>query len=161
MNTDDRNTFPLGCCPVKQDPPPLLTSQDRVEKLATGKSTSTKARRMITVTEKLKIARDRLIVGTWNVQILWATGRLVLLKNEMRRFKYDILGVSELCWTGKGETPDRAFIWSGENNTHLRDVGILVSEIVRKLLVGYNLVSLRVITARFNGATYKITAIHA
>ena len=66
---------------------PLLGNQGRIEKLATGKSTSMKA------TEKLKIAKNTLTVGTWNVQTLdnWKTGKLELLRNEMKRFRYDIV----------------------------------------------------------------------
>ena len=98
MYTNSRNTCRLGRRPVKQGPRPLLGDQGRVEKLvtgsrpllddqgrveklatgsrpllgdqgrieklATGKSTSTKA------AEKLKIAKNALTVGTWNVQTL-------------------------------------------------------------------------------------------
>ena len=124
MSTNSRNTCRLGRRPVKQGPCPLLDDLGRVEKLATGsrpllddqgrveklatgsrpllsdrgtieklatgKSTSMKA------TEKLKIAKNTLTVGTWNVQILWTTGKLELLRNEMKRFRYDILGISEV-----------------------------------------------------------------
>ena len=108
MNTNSRNTCRLGRRPVKQGPRsllddqgrveklatgsrPLLGNQGRIEKLATGKSTSMKA------TEKLKIAKNTLTVGTWNVQTLWTTGKLELLRNEMKRFRYDIVGISEVC----------------------------------------------------------------
>ena len=108
MNTNSRNTCRLGRRLVKQGPRSLLDDQDRVkklatgsrpllgnqgriEKLATGKSTSMKA------TEKLKIAKNTLTVGTWNVQTLWTTGKLQLLRNEMKRFRYDIVGISEVC----------------------------------------------------------------
>ena len=64
MYTNSRNTCRLGRRPVKQGPRPLLGDQGRIEKLATGKSTSPKA------AEKLKIAKNALTVGTWNVQTL-------------------------------------------------------------------------------------------
>ena len=38
---------------------------------------------------------------------------------------------------------------------------MLLSDRARKALIGYNPVSLRVITARFDAAPYKITVIHA
>ena len=79
----------------------------------------------------------------------------------MKRFRYDIVGISEVRWTGKGETSNRDFIWSGEDKTHVRGVGMLLSDKARKALIGYNPVSSRVITARFDAAPYKITVIHA
>ena len=90
MNTNSRNPCQLGHRPLKQGPRPLLGDQDRVEKLATGKLTSTKA------TEKLKIAKNTLTVGTWNVQTLWTTGKLELFRNELKRFRYDIVSISEV-----------------------------------------------------------------
>ena len=111
--------------------------------------------------EKLKIAKNTLTVRTWNVQTLWTTGKLELLRNEMKRFRYDIVGISEVRWTGKGETSNRDFIWSGEGKTHVRGVGMLLSDRARKALIGYNPVNSRVITARFDAAPYKITVIHA
>ena len=132
-----------------------LGDHDRGEKFSTEKLTSTKA------TEKLKIAKNTLTVGTWNVQTLWTTGKLELLRNEMKRFGYDIVGISEVRWTGKGETSNRGFIWSGEDKTHVRCVGMLLSDRSRKALIRYNPVNSRVITARFDAAPYKITVIYA
>ena len=149
MNTNSRNTCRLGRRPVKQGPRsllddqgrveklatgsrPLLGNQSRIETLATGKSTSMKA------TEKLKIEKNTLTVGTWNVQTLWTTGKLELLRNEMKRFRYDIIGISEVRWTGKSETSNRDVIWSGEDKEHVRGVGMLLSDRARKALIGYN-----------------------
>ena len=159
MNTNSRNTCRLECRPVKQGPRPLLGDQSRVEKLAAGKSTSTKVKEP--ERKKLKIAKDTLTVGTWNVQTLWATGKLELLRNEVERFRCDIVGISEVRWTGKGETSNRDFIWSGDAKTHVRGVGMLLSDRARKALIGYNPVSSRIVTARFYAAPCKIIVIHA
>ena len=79
----------------------------------------------------------------------------------MNRFRYDIVGISEVRWAGKGESSNRDFIWSGEDKTQIRIVGTLLSDRARKALIGYNPVSSRVITTRFDAAPYKITVIHA
>ena len=55
-----------------------------------------------------------------------------MLRNETARFRYDIVGISEISWTGKGKTSNRDFICSGEDKTHIRDAGMLLSERVRK-----------------------------
>ncbi len=90
-----------------------------------------------------------LTVGTWNVQTLWAAGKLKLLRNEMKRFRYDIIGISEVRWTGKGETPNGDFIWSGEESSHMKGVGFLLSTQAKKALIGYNPISSRIISVRF------------
>ena len=110
MTTDNENICRLERRPVKQAPHYLPSNQSRIEQLATGKSTSTKGKRTITVTEKLKIAKDRVIVGIWNVPIQRATGKLELLRNTTKWFEHDIVGILEVGRTGNGETLDRDFI---------------------------------------------------
>ena len=109
MNGNSRNTCRLGRRPVKQGPRPLLSDQGRIEKLATGKPSKEKLER-----QKIRIAKQTFTVGTWNVQTIWATGKLELLRNEMKRFRYDVVGISEVHWTGRGKTSNRDFLWSGE-----------------------------------------------
>jgi hypothetical protein len=154
MSEVRRKPYRLGRRPGEQGPRPLLSNQGRVEKLDTGKPTTG-------TTDRMKLVKETLTVGTWNVQTLWATGKLELLRNEMKRFRYDILGISEVRWTGKGETSNRDFIWSGEENTHTRGVGLLLNDKARKALIGYNPISSRVITARFNATPFKLTVVHA
>ncbi|CAF2018725.1 unnamed protein product [Rotaria magnacalcarata] len=135
MNDDDnRKPYRLGRRLIEEGPRPQSSNQDRIEKLATRK-TGTTTRQIITnkttaiVTSNVKIGqqqwkitKDTLTVGTWDVQTLWATGKLELLRNETKRFRFDVIGISEVCWTGKGETPSGDFIWSGEDTTHTTQV---------------------------------------
>jgi hypothetical protein len=155
MNVIRDNSYRLGRRPGKQGPRPLPSDQGRVEKLATGKNSYTTKN-----TQKLKLAKNTLTVGTWNVQTLWAAGKLELLRHEMKRFRYDIIGISEVRWTGKGETPKGDFIWSGEESSHTRGVGFLLSIQAKKALIGYNPISSRIISARFDAAPSKISVIH-
>ncbi|CAF2041487.1 unnamed protein product [Rotaria magnacalcarata] len=137
MNEDDnRKPYRLGRRPGEQGPRPLSSNQDRIEKLTTGKTgtkTGITTRQIVTnktaaaVTSNVKsgqqqskITKDTLTVGTWNVQTLWATRKLELLRNEMKRFRFDVIRISEVRWTGKGERPSGDFIWSGEDTTHQR-----------------------------------------
>ena len=41
-------------------------------------------------------------IGTWNVRSM-NQGKLEVVKQEMTRVNIDILGISELKWTGMGE----------------------------------------------------------
>ena len=150
MNDNNRKPYRLGRRPGEQGPRPLSSNQDRIEKLATGKARTTteksNTKKMTAATtskEKIgkqqwKIMKDTLTVGTWNVQALWATGKLELLRNEMKRFRFDIIGISEVRWTGKGETSSGDFIWSGDDTTHARGVGMLLSARAKRTLIGYN-----------------------
>ena len=123
--------------------------------MATGKNSYTAKN-----TQKLKFAKNTLTVGTWNVQTLWAAGKLELLRNETKRFRYDIIGISEVRWTGKGETPNGDLIWSGEESSHMRGMGFLLSPQAKKALIGYKPISSRIISARFDAAPFKISVIH-
>ena len=155
MNEFRGKPYRLGRRPGKQDPRPLLSNQGRVEKLVTGTNSNTTKN-----TQKLTLAKNTLTIGTWNVQTLWAAGKLELLRNEMKRFKYDIIGISEVRWTGKGETPKGDFIWSGEETLHMRGVGFLLSVQAKKALIGYNPISSRIISARFDATPFKVSVIH-
>ena len=155
MNESNTNPYRLGRRPGEQGPRPLPSNQGTVEKLATGKQPNTTKN-----THRLKLVKNTLTVGTWNVQTLWAAGKLELLRNEMKRFRYDIIGISGVRWTGKGETPAGDFIWSGEEKMHMRGVGFLLSAQAKKALIGYNPISSRIITARFDAAPWKLTVIH-
>lgn len=66
--------------------------------------------------QKLNVAKDEITVGTWNGRTLWAAGHLELLKEEMKRYRHDILGLSEVIWTGAGEIKGCEVIWSGGGN---------------------------------------------
>ena len=155
MNDFSEKPYRLGRRPGKQGSRPLPSDHGRIEKLATGKISNTNC--TTKNTDKLKLVKNNLTVGTWNVQTLWAAGKLELLRNEMKRFRYDIIGISEVRWTGKGETPNGDFIWSGQENTHMRGVGLLLSTQAKKALTGYNPISSQIITARFDAAPFKIT----
>ncbi|CAF2102429.1 unnamed protein product [Rotaria magnacalcarata] len=78
----------------------------------------------------------------------------------MKRFRFDVVGISKVRWTGKGETPRGDFIWSGESTTHTKGVGLLLSAKAKQAMIGYNLISPRLISARFNATPFKITVIH-
>ena len=117
MKVIDLNPYRLGCRPDEQSPRPLSGNQSRVEKLVTEKVSTTKKpkpNKIITSTNRVKLRKDILTIGTWSVRTLWETGKLNLLKNELKRFRYDIISVLEIRWTGKGETATGDFIWSGE-----------------------------------------------
>ena len=51
---------------------------------------------------KVQCYKEQYCIGTWNVRSM-NQGKLEVVKQEMARVNVDILGISELKWTGKGE----------------------------------------------------------
>lgn len=148
--TTIKKGYRLGRRPGQKGPRPQSDNRDWVEKSATGNQALHK---------KLGLAKEQVTVGTWNVRTLWATGQLELLKNEMGRYKYDILGLAEMRWTGSGEINGCEVIWSGEEKEHKRGVGFLLSARAKAALLGYRPVDSRIIVARFSGQSLNMSVI--
>ena len=51
---------------------------------------------------KIQCCKAQYCIGTWKVRSM-NQGKLEVVKQEMARVKIDILGISELKWTGMGE----------------------------------------------------------
>ena len=51
---------------------------------------------------KVRCCKEQYCIGTWNVRSM-NQGKWELVKQEMARMNVDILGISELKWTGMGE----------------------------------------------------------
>ena len=51
---------------------------------------------------KVRSCKEQHCIGTWNVRSM-NQGKLEVVKQEMARVNTDILGISELKWTGMGE----------------------------------------------------------
>ena len=56
----------------------------------------------LVVKSKVQCCKEQYGVGTWNVMSM-NQGKLEVVKQEMARVNIDILGISELKWTGMGE----------------------------------------------------------
>ena len=52
---------------------------------------------------KVQCCKEQYCIGTWNVRSM-NQSKLEVVKQEMARVNVDILGISELKWTGMGET---------------------------------------------------------
>ena len=51
---------------------------------------------------KVQCYKEQYCIGTWNVRSM-SQGKLDVVNQEMARLNIDILGTSELKWTGMGE----------------------------------------------------------
>ena len=81
--------------------------------------------------------------------------------NEMARVNINILGISELKWTGMGEfnSDDHHIYYSGQEFLRRNGVAIMVNKRVRNAVLGCNLKNDRMISVHFQGKPFDITVI--
>ena len=81
----------------------------------------------------------------------------------MSRENIDILGISELKWTGMGEfNSDEHYIYyCGQESLRRNGVAILVNKRVQKAVLGCNLKNDRMISVHLQGKPYSITVIQS
>ena len=96
-------------------------------------------------------------VGTWNVNTLGQPGKFDNIKKEAKRLKVNIMGVSEVRWTGVGQLEDKneKFIYSGRN-TRNYGVGVLVSRELAGAITAWWPVSDRIIYVKIQGSLINI-----
>ena len=80
-------------------------------------------------------------------------GKLDVVKQEMARVNVDILGISELKWTGMGEfnSDDHYINYCGQESLRRNGVAIIVNKRVQNALLECNLKNDRMISAHFQG----------
>ena len=88
-------------------------------------------------------------------------GKLEVVKQEMARVNIDILGISELKWTGMGEfnSDDHYIYYCGQESLRRNGVAIMVNKRVWNAVLGYNLKNDRTISVHFQGKASSITVI--
>ena len=84
-----------------------------------------------------------------------------MVKQEMARVNVDILGISELKWTGMGEfNPDDHYIYHcGQESLSRNGVALIVNLKSLKCSTGCNLKNDKMISVRFQGNPFNITII--
>ena len=103
---------------------------------------------------------EQYCIGSWNVRSM-NQGKLEVVKQEMARVNVDILGISELKWTGMGEfnLDDHYIYYRGQESLRRNGVAIMVNKRVSNAVLGCNLKNHRMISVRFQGKPFNITVI--
>ena len=85
-------------------------------------------------------------------------GKLEVVKEEMERVNVDILGISELKWTGMGEfnSDDHYIYYCGQDSLRRNGVAIIVNKRVRNAVLECNLKNDRMISVYFEGKPFNI-----
>ena len=88
-------------------------------------------------------------------------GKLEAVKQEMARVNINILGISELKWTGMGEfnSDDHYIYYCGQESLRRNGVAIIVNKRVQSAVLGCNLQNDRMISVHFQGKPFNITVI--
>ena len=88
-------------------------------------------------------------------------GKLEVVKQEMERVNVNILGISELKWTGMGEfnSDDNFIYYCGQESLRRNGVAIMVNKRVRNAVLGCNLKNDRMISVCLQGKPFNIRVI--
>ena len=109
---------------------------------------------------KVQCCKEQYCIGTWNVRSM-NQGKLEVVKQEMARVNINILGISELKWTGMGEfnSDDHYIYYCGQESLRRNGVALIVNKRVWNTVLGYTLKNDRMILVHFQSKPFNITII--
>ena len=109
---------------------------------------------------KVQCHKEQYCIGTWNVRSM-NQGKVKVVKQEMARVNIDILGISELKWTGMGKfnSDDYYIYYSGQQSLRRNGVALTVNKRLQNAVRGCNLKNNRMISAHFQSKPFNITVI--
>ena len=89
---------------------------------------------------KIRCCKEQYCIGTWNVRSM-NQGKLEVARQEMARGSINILGISELKWTGVGEfnSDDHYIYYCGQEYHRRNGVAIIVNKRIQNAVLGYSL----------------------
>ena len=98
---------------------------------------------------KVQCYKEQHCIGTWNVRSV-NQGKLEVVKQEMTRMNVDVLGISELNWTGMGKfnSNDHYIYYCGQESLRRNRVAISQQK-VRNVVLRCNLKNNRMISVGF------------
>ena len=77
----------------------------------------------------VQCCKEQYCIGTWNVRSM-NQGKLKVVKQEMAKSEIDILGISELKWTGmhKFNSDDHYIYYCGQESLRKNGVALIVNK---------------------------------
>ena len=96
---------------------------------------------------KIRCCKEQYCIGTWNVRSM-NQGKLKVIKQKIARVNVDILGISELNWTGMGEfnSNDHYIYYCGQEPIRRNGVAIMVNKKVQNAILRCSLKNGRMIS---------------
>ena len=106
------------------------------------------------------------VVGTWNVQSLSQSGKVELLATELDNLRWNVMGISEMLWTGTGEstTDEGHKVWyCGLEKKRQHGVGFIVEKqtangVLECTPVSERITSIRIASKPFNTTIIQVYA---
>ena len=88
-------------------------------------------------------------------------GKFEVVKQEMARVNVNILGISNLKWTGMGEfnSDDHYIYHCGHESRRRNGVAVMVNKRVQNAVLGCNLKNDSMISVHFQSKSFNITVI--
>ena len=116
----------------------LLIAPERMKQLRqSGNDTQ---QWMFLVVSKIQCCKEQYCIGTWNVRSM-NLGKLYTVMQEMTRVNINILGISELKWTGmhKFNSDDHYIYYCGQGSHRRSGIALTVNKIVQNAVLACNL----------------------
>ena len=94
-------------------------------------------------------------IGTWNVRSMYEAGKAAIIAKEMGSYGLQVLGLCETRWIQAGQSKlstGELILYSGHaeiNAHHTEGIGIMLSKEAQKVLISWDPISFRIITAQF------------
>ena len=109
---------------------------------------------------QVQSCKEQYCRGTWNVRST-NQGKLEVVKQEMAKVNINILGITDLKWTGMGEfNSDDHYIYDcGQESLRRNGVAIMVNKRVQNSVLGCSLKNNRMISLHFQGKPFSLTVI--
>ena len=109
---------------------------------------------------KVWCCKEQYCIGTWNVRSM-NQGKLEVVKQEMARVNIDILGISELKWTGMCElnSDDHFIYYCRQESLRRNGVAIIDNKRVWNAVLGCNLKNDRMNSVHYQGKSFSIVVI--
>ena len=108
----------------------------------------------------IKLSNAITTIGTWNVRTLRRCGKINELTNELERYKWNIIGLSETRLTGSGEILTEAghkLYYSGQSK-HFEGVGFIIKDFTKSVM-NYSAVSSRIMSISIKANLMNISII--
>ena len=100
---------------------------------------------------KVQCCKEQYCTGSWNVRSM-SHGKLEMVKEEVAKVNIDILGISELKWSGMGKfnSDDHYIYYCGQESLRRNGIVLIVNKRVWNAVLGCNLKNHRMISVHFH-----------
>jgi exonuclease III len=119
-----------------------------------------KSKREGNTTKKRQKRKNTYNIATWNIRTTYK-GKLNIVQKEINRMDKDILGISEMKWTGSGHfrSVNNKVMYLGHDTHRKNGVGMIITNQVSKSLIGYKTVNNRIMYIRVKARPVNITCV--